>query len=270
MPRREAIMEKLEQNKLDRVPFVITYNPLLPNIPKLLQESQTILNASEKCSEVFKNTPLVSYRRVRNLNDMLCSKRIPQQKDTNQRNKYSLDVNDKSEKESQPKTNQCPECSILLKNEKGLKIHRSSKHRRQQNNPISPGFWLCKSDSRCDTCRRGHFCTSVENSKNDRKHQIQQPLTCKSKNICYLTHCKHCNQQYTGETQLEFHLSLNNHTSYIKLNKKSTGMVRHFGDCGVNNIKPVILEKVRSSDPFIQKAREQFYIDVLETEINAL
>ena len=133
-------MEKLEQNKLDRVPFVITYTPLLPNIPKLLQESQTILNASEKCSEVFENTPLVSYRRGRNLNDMLCSKRIPQQKDTNQRSKYSQDVNNKSEKESQPKTNQCPECGILLKNEKGLKIHRSSKHRRQQNNPLGSGL----------------------------------------------------------------------------------------------------------------------------------
>ena len=29
-------------------------------------------------------------------------------------------------------------------------------------------------------------------------------------------------------------------------------------------------EKVRSSGPFIQKAMEQFYIDLLETEINAL
>ena len=166
-------MEKLGQNKLDRVPFVITCNPLLPNIPKLLQESQTILNASEKCSEVFKNTPLVSYKRGRNLNDMLCSKRIPQQKDTNQRNKYSQDVDNKSEKESQPKTNQCPECGILFKNEKGLKIHRSSKHRRQQNNPTSPGFWPCKSDSRCDTCRRGHFALLskaqklVENIRSD-------------------------------------------------------------------------------------------------------
>ena len=140
MPRKEAIMKKLEQNTLDRVPFVITYNLLLPNIPKLPQESQTITNASEKCSEVSKNTPLVSYRRGRNLNDMLYSKRIQQQKDTNQRNKYSQDVNNKSEKESQPKTNRCPECDILSKNEKGLKIHRSSKHRRQQNNPTSPGF----------------------------------------------------------------------------------------------------------------------------------
>ena len=100
---------KAGTKKLDRVPFVITYNPLLPNIPKLPEECQTILNASEKCSEVFKNTPLMSYRRGRNLNDMLCSNRMPQQKDTNQRNRYSKDVKDKSEKESQPKTNQCPE-----------------------------------------------------------------------------------------------------------------------------------------------------------------
>ena len=42
---------------------------------------------------------LVRYRRGKNLNDMLCSKRIPQQKDTNQRNKYSQDDNNKNDKE---------------------------------------------------------------------------------------------------------------------------------------------------------------------------
>ena len=45
-------------------------------------------------------------------------------------------------------------------------------------------------------------------------------------------------------------------------------MVSHFSDCGVNNMQTVILEKVRSFDPFIRKAREQFYIDLLETKIN--
>ena len=156
------------------------------------------------------------------------------------------------------------------------KMKRDSKYTAPQNTDGSkiigphPGFWPCKSDSRCDTCRRGHFCTSVESSKNGRKHQIHQPLTCKSKNICYLIHCKHCNQQYTGKTQLEFYLRLNNHTIDIKLNKKSTGMVRHFGDCGVNNMQHVILEKFRSSHLLIRKAREQFYIDLLEIEINSL
>ena len=64
-------------------------------------------------------------------------------------------------------------------------------------------------------------------------------------------------------------MRLNSHTSDIKLNQKSTGMVRHFNECASENIQPIILEKVRSTDPFIRKAREQFYIDLLETEINA-
>ena len=57
---------------------------------------------------------------------------------------------------------------------------------------------------------------------------------------------------------------MNNHTSDIRTNKKSTGMVPHFADCGMNNIQPIILERVQSSDPFIRKAREQFYIDFWE------
>ena len=46
-------------------------------------------------------------------------------------------------------------------------------------------------------------------------------------------------------------------------------MIRHFSSCGVTNIQPTIVERVRSSDSFIRKAREQFYIELLGTEINA-
>ena len=46
-------------------------------------------------------------------------------------------------------------------------------------------------------------------------------------------------------------------------------MIGHFSNCGVTSIHPTILERVRSSDSFIRKAREQFYIELLGTEINA-
>ena len=117
--------------------------------------------------------------------------------------------------------------------------------------------------------QKGLFHSTITISKNGKKHQIKQSLTCKSKNICYLINCKHCNQQYTGETKREFHLRLNSHTSDIKLNQKSTRMVKHFSECSLENIQPIILEKVLSTDPFICKAKEQFCIDLLETEINA-
>ena len=47
------------------------------------------------------------------------------------------------------------------------------------------------------------------------------------------------------------------------------GMVRHLGECGLENIQPIIFEKVHPTDPFIRKTREQLYIDLLEAEINA-
>ena len=94
-----------------------------------------------------------------------------------------------------------------------------------------------------ETCKKGLFHSTITSSKNGKKHKIQQSLNCKSKNICYLINCKHCNQQYTGETKREFHLRLNSHTSDIKLNQRSTGMVRHFSECGSENIQPIILEK---------------------------
>ena len=55
------------------------------------------------------------------------------------------------------------------------KTKKDSKYTAQNTDdskiiPTSPGFWPCKSDSRCDTCKIAHFCTSEERSKNDRKH----------------------------------------------------------------------------------------------------
>ena len=32
---------------------------------------------------------------------------------------------------------------LIRKNQKGLKIHQTSKHQRKQNIPTSPGFWPC-------------------------------------------------------------------------------------------------------------------------------
>ena len=97
----------------------------------------------------------------------------------------------------------------------------------KQNIPASPGFWPCHSDNRCETCKSVLFYTSISSTNNSYKHIIKQPMTCKTKNVCYLINCKKCHKQYTGEAQLEFHKRMNNHTSDIRQKKKSTGMVRH-------------------------------------------
>ena len=73
---RDALVDKTNDNQLTRMPFVVTYNPKLPSLPKILKESQSILHSSERCATVFPEMPLVSYRRSRNLSDMLCSRRL--------------------------------------------------------------------------------------------------------------------------------------------------------------------------------------------------
>ena len=167
--------------------------------------------------------------------DILCSKRLASPKSHNLIPSQTCQNNNNN---PPPNTNQCPECGLKLKNSKGLKIHQSSKHLRKQNRPISPGFWPCHSDTRCSTCKQGLFTTSITSSSNGKTLNIKQLVTCKTKNACYLINCKKCSQQYIGETKLQFHVRMNNHTSDIRTN------------CDVNNIQRVILERVQSSDPF--------------------
>ena len=57
---------------------------------------------------------------------------MPPQTNANKENPNRNDHN-KKEDEPQLKLNQCPECGLAFRNEKGLKIHRTSKHRRKEN-----------------------------------------------------------------------------------------------------------------------------------------
>ena len=253
---------------------------MLPNIPKILNESLTILRASERCAVVFQEVPLVSYMRARNLCDMLVSKRLAPHTSTetlptpNHRNSQktaqatSQIKPDSPAKAPHPAPTSVPNVASYSRIKRVLKSikHQSTSENKTYQPPLDSGL---ATDTRCETCKSGLFCTSISSTNNGYKHIIKQPMTCKTKNVCYLINCKKCHQQYTGETQLEFHKRMNNHTNDIRQKKKSTGMVRHFAKCGLNNVQPVILKRVRSSDPFIRKAREQFYINIFGTEINA-
>ena len=123
--------------------------------------------------------------------------------------------------------------------------------------------------SQCAICKEGHFSTSITSHHNSKTHNIKQSVTCKSNNVCYLIDYSKCEQQYVGETELEFHCRMNNHKSDIRLENKSNGMVRHFSKCGIDNVMSNILEKLRSRDHYIRKSREQYYIELLEPQINA-
>ena len=59
------------REKNSRIPRVLTYNPLNPNLMKLIKKNWHILHHSPDCKELFPDKPMLAYRRNRNLRDNL-------------------------------------------------------------------------------------------------------------------------------------------------------------------------------------------------------
>ena len=77
IPRNDTLKENSpEIKKPYRVPFITTYNPALPNIHKVLSQKQPILHSTERLHEIFKETPVVAYRRSPNLRDLLVGTKL--------------------------------------------------------------------------------------------------------------------------------------------------------------------------------------------------
>ena len=99
---------------------------------------------------------------------------------------------------------------------------------------------------------------------------LQQHTTCKTSSVIYLIECSKCNEQYVGETGHPVHHRGNQHWSDIQGGHKNIPSVRHFKKCGVENLKLMVLEKVRSQNQEIRKARESSSILRLNPAINKL
>ena len=105
------------------------------------------------------------------------------------------------------------------------------------------------------------------------KHEIQDTVTCNSKNVIYYwkctkTNCKDFpNCEYIGQTSRKFKDRLAEHRDYPKRDVLTEPSGEHFTKRGhnVSHLKGLVLEKIRNSDPSIIKAREHFYIRKFDT-----
>ena len=68
--RTDALTNK-PKTQTETTPFVITYNPALPNLAHIIHKHSNVLYSSDRCRNVFKNLPLVAYRRCKNISDIL-------------------------------------------------------------------------------------------------------------------------------------------------------------------------------------------------------
>ena len=78
--RKDTFKRKNRTETADRVPFVTTFNPGLPNIAQILRKYFHILHSTERCKKAIPNLPIISYRRAKNLKDILVHARVRTQK----------------------------------------------------------------------------------------------------------------------------------------------------------------------------------------------
>ena len=74
--RKDTFKRKNKTETADRVPFVTTFNPGLPNISHILRKYFHILHSTDRCKKAIPNLPILSYRRARNLRDTLVNARV--------------------------------------------------------------------------------------------------------------------------------------------------------------------------------------------------
>lgn len=73
--RSDLLNYRKNNKKCNRVPFVLNYSRGLPNIHQILKKRQQILENSDRLKLAFHNTPIVAFRRDKNLKDILVHKK---------------------------------------------------------------------------------------------------------------------------------------------------------------------------------------------------
>ena len=79
MTRQDSLKRKNKKTS-KRVPFVTTFHPGLPNVPQIIRKYLPILHNSQRCKEAIPECPIVSFRRPKNLKDILVKAKVTQKK----------------------------------------------------------------------------------------------------------------------------------------------------------------------------------------------
>ena len=76
MERRSTLIPRFFKQKQDRVPLILTYNPVNPPIMGSILKHWEILHTDEEGKEIFKEKPLLAHRRCPNLRDKLVQAKL--------------------------------------------------------------------------------------------------------------------------------------------------------------------------------------------------
>ena len=85
IPRSDALKRVVREKSTDRVVSVVTYDPRLPSIPKIVSKHWRTMVQDPRMKEIFSSPPLVAYRRPANIKDKLIRSKMPAVQKRNKR-----------------------------------------------------------------------------------------------------------------------------------------------------------------------------------------
>ena len=235
--KRNLALEKKEKKKEEhkRITAPMDFNPNLPKLSGVLNKHfKSMMFKKPELKTVFKEPPMASLRQPPNLRKMLCRAPLYQQK-------------------------------------------REDRFKRSCQNSSS-GWKKCgKGLSTCCPFALPPTKT-VTGQVTGYIHTIQDSVTCQTPNCvyywkCIKTNCKNFPKcEYVGLTSRPYRNRLAEHKQYIKskLVDKPSGF--HFNQDGHNlsHFAGLVLENVKSNDPFVLRAREFLYIQKFDCYRNGL
>ena len=73
---REELLQYKPKKSLNKKPYVITYNTQLPNLKEAIDKHWNTLNINTQMQNIFKDKPIIAFRRNKNLRDILGQKTL--------------------------------------------------------------------------------------------------------------------------------------------------------------------------------------------------
>ena len=215
IPRIETLNYKDHETN-NRITFPITYHPNFRNLHKIVFDKyNNILLKDPNNSKIFKEPPMMAYRRPKNLRDQLT--------------------------------------------------------RASLTGPTRRGGFLNCTDSDCMIHNYTTPSNTFRSTVTGVTYPISRPLTCADNNVIYLVTCTKpdCRQQYTGETGRTFKDRTNEHIKSVD-RSKDCPIKLHFCSPGhtLEHFTTQIIEKCHRSDTAYRRTRENYWRDLLKTDIN--
>ena len=227
IPRHTAL-QQIDKPYNNRVPYVLTYNPALRQIPSIIKKYIPVLQSSTKCADVFPNPPLISYRRPKNLRDLLVRAKI---NDNN-----NINTNPAQNKPGSYKCHlsKCMTCPFIVTNTNAYTFSNTNQT-RQISNKLS--------------CATNNLIYMIQCQKCS---TTEQPS----------------DSQYIGQTGRTLRERFGEHRRDIihKLTDKS-GVAEHFNrpDHSLADVSLIPLETIRQRRESLRRARERQLITAAET-----